>query len=228
MKILALEFSPCERGIAVFFDGTVRGFAIDRTPQGSRSFELIQRALDQAGIFKTDINCIAVGLGPGSYAGIRIAIAIAQGWELARGVKLLGIPSAESIARLINTPDGIALLRRSTPFHGIVNIVFDAQRNQAYAIRYEIGVAEPQALGQFEILTRDDEIHRRDAGEIFVKADMGPWGLGKEIVMLSDARVIAGIAAQRTNFVSSDQLEPIYLRKAEFIKAPPPKFSAAR
>jgi tRNA threonylcarbamoyladenosine biosynthesis protein TsaB len=225
MKILALEFSPHERSSAVFFDGEVRGFSIEGSPQGARAFELIQQALAQARISAADVECIAVSLGPGSYAGTRIAIAIAQGWELARGVKLLGISSADSIAQQINTEEGIALAEHRIPFRGIANIVFDAQRDHAYAIRYQVGANGSQALGGFELLTSDEERQRRDAGETFVKADMGPWRPGKEIVHLSDARAIARIAAQRKDFVFGAQLEPVYLRKAEFIKALPPRFN---
>jgi tRNA threonylcarbamoyladenosine biosynthesis protein TsaB len=228
MKILVLEFSPHERGVAVFFDGEVRGFAIDRSPQGAHAFALIQRALEEARLSTADVECIAVGLGPGSYAGTRIAIAIAQGWQLARDVKLLGVSSADSIARRINPIEGIALEGRDVPFSGIANIVFDAQRDHVYAIQYHVGADEPQALGGFERLTADEEARRGDAGEIFIKADMGAWRLGKEMVLLSDACIIARIAAQRSDFVPGNQLEPIYLRKAEFAKAPPPKFSAMR
>jgi tRNA threonylcarbamoyladenosine biosynthesis protein TsaB len=226
MKILALEFSPHERSVAVFFDAGVRGFAIDHSLQGSRAFEFIRRALDEAGISAQDVDCIAVGLGPGSYAGTRIAIAIAQGWQRAHAVKLQGIPSADSIAARINTAEGIALAGRSVPFFGIANIVFDAQRDHVYAIQYQVGADEPQAIGGLKLLTADEEMRRRDAGEIFIKADTGPWRLGKEMVLLSDARVIARIAAQRNDSIPGNQLEPVYVRKAEFVKAPPPKFGA--
>jgi tRNA threonylcarbamoyl adenosine modification protein YeaZ len=224
MRILALEFSPYERSLAVLVDGEVRGFSIDRTPQGTRTFEYIQRALEQANISAPDVECIAVGLGPGSYAGTRIAIAVAQGWQLARGIKLLGISSADAIARKINTTEGIALVGRSIPFHGLANIVFDAQRDQAYAIRYRVGMQVPIAVGDFDLLTHDEEMRRREAGEIFVKADMGPWKVGEEVVILSDARVIGHLAEQRTEFLPGCKLEPVYLRKAEFVKASQSEF----
>ena len=44
------------------------------------------------------IEAIAVGLGPGSYTGIRAAIALAQGWQLAREVKTLGVSSVAAMA----------------------------------------------------------------------------------------------------------------------------------
>ena len=59
---------------------------------------MIEKVLAAAKIEREEIEVLAVGLGPGSYTGIRVAISIAQGWQLARGVKLLGIGSAECLA----------------------------------------------------------------------------------------------------------------------------------
>ena len=226
MKILALEFSSPERGVAVLEDQEVRGFAIDRTERGARCFAVITRALEEARFSAADIECIAVGLGPGSFGGIRTAIAIAQGWQIARGVKLLGVNSADAIARRINSPDGLRLRGENAPFAGVANIVCDAQRGEMFAARYELGAGVPQALGGFELLSPGEEEQRRADGELFFKADQGPWRLDHELVLLADARVVGQMAAGRSDFVPGDQLEPRYLRRAEFVKAPAPKFSA--
>ena len=226
MKILALEFSSPERGVAVLEDQVVKGFALDRTERGARCFEVITRALKEARFSAEDIECIAVGLGPGSFGGIRTAIAIAQGWQIARGVKLLGLNSADAIARRINSPDDLRLRGPSAPVASLVNIVCDAQRGEVFAARYELGAAGPQALGGFEWLSLEEEEQRRANGELFFKADQGPWRLGHEPVLLADARVVGQMAAGRSDFVPGDQLEPRYLRRAEFVKAPAPKFSA--
>ena len=71
---------------------------------------------------------IAVGLGPGSYTGIRAAIAMAQGWQLARGVKLLGVSSAEALAAQAQAEN----------IFGRVNLVIDAQRGEFYLATWEI------------------------------------------------------------------------------------------
>src|SRR5258708_1278026 len=98
MKILALEFSSPIRSVAVCAGGRWRGQAGEPGGGGKHPFALIDSALERAGVSRDEIECVAVGLGPGSYAGIRIAIAIAQGWQLANGVRLLGISSAEVVA----------------------------------------------------------------------------------------------------------------------------------
>src|SRR3954462_262666 len=118
MKILALEFSSSIRSVAVAVEGKVRGQAAEQGARQTRPFVLIDSALQGAGVSRNEIECVAVGLGPGRYAGIRIAIAIAQGWQIANGVKLLGISSADAVAahagRLGSTD---------------VRVALDAQRN---------------------------------------------------------------------------------------------------
>ena len=76
-------------------DGAVLGEARENTGKHTRAFALIEQALSAAHLEREQIECVAVGLGPGSYMGTRIAIAIAQGWQLARGVKTAGINSGE-------------------------------------------------------------------------------------------------------------------------------------
>ena len=188
---------------------------MEQTSQGFRPFESLDKMLKEAGLEPASIECIALGLGPGSYAGTRTAISIAQGWQLARGVKVLGIGSANAIAQAA----------QRTPMAGTLNIVFDAQRNESYAVRYEINAEQVQRLGSFEVLTPNEEAIRRAAGESFLKGDTGPWGRDEFPVTFSDARVIGELAAQRNDFMTGSVIEPIYLRKAEFVKATAPRFT---
>jgi tRNA threonylcarbamoyladenosine biosynthesis protein TsaB len=82
-----------------------------------------------AKISREEIEVIAVGLGPGSYTGIRAAIAVAQGWQLARGVKLLGVSSADRMSG--GAGAGGENFRA-------VNVVIDAQRGEFYLATWEI------------------------------------------------------------------------------------------
>ncbi len=136
MKILAVEFSSEDRSVAVLDDrnGTV---VVSRVCErgGRRALELVEAALSKAGCAREEIGCLAVGVGPGSYAGIRGAIALAQGWQLGRGIKLLAIGSAECLAAQA----------REDKLFGPVHVVIDAQRNEFYLATYEItsGAAIP-------------------------------------------------------------------------------------
>ena len=77
MKILAVEFSSERRSVAVLAEGRVLGCAAETGGRTARAFSLIESALREARLEREDIECVAVGLGPGSYAGIRAAIALA-------------------------------------------------------------------------------------------------------------------------------------------------------
>jgi tRNA threonylcarbamoyladenosine biosynthesis protein TsaB len=47
-----------------------------------------------------DLDAIAVALGPGSYTGLRIGLALGKGLALSRGLKLIGVPTFDVIAHL--------------------------------------------------------------------------------------------------------------------------------
>jgi tRNA threonylcarbamoyladenosine biosynthesis protein TsaB len=91
MKILALENSSARGSVAWLEDDhepIVSDFPNDRKHSGS-FFNSLQRFSDRF----HDLNAIVVGLGPGSYAGVRIAIGAAIGLQFSSGVRLLGLPS---------------------------------------------------------------------------------------------------------------------------------------
>jgi tRNA threonylcarbamoyl adenosine modification protein YeaZ len=96
MVTLVLETStPCG-GVALFRDTEIvfsESFTADRS-HSSGLFAVIERALAGAG----KPERIVVGLGPGSYAGVRIAIAAAIGISVATGAEMVGVPSITGLA----------------------------------------------------------------------------------------------------------------------------------
>jgi len=91
MKTLALEMSTAQGSIAWREDGEALfdcQFAADRKHSGA-FFENVQLCLERFG----HPEQIVIGLGPGSYAGVRIAIATALGLRPATRAKLVGVPS---------------------------------------------------------------------------------------------------------------------------------------
>ncbi|HWF19882.1 MAG TPA: tRNA (adenosine(37)-N6)-threonylcarbamoyltransferase complex dimerization subunit type 1 TsaB [Verrucomicrobiae bacterium] len=212
MKILAVEFSSEERSVAVATDGNIRGSAMEKATRATHAFALIEQALTQARIEREQIECLAIGLGPGSYTGIRSAIALAQGWQLALPVKLLGISTVECLAAQA----------QSQGWFGKVNIVIDAQRDELYFARYEISSHGYREIASLRLATPDEVRLQCKSDEIIAGPDANRW-FEKGRIIFPDAATLARLAASRTDFMPGEKLEPIYLRETNFVKAPPPR-----
>ena len=210
MKILAVEFSSGQRSVAVCVDGQVRGRAEETGGRTARALTLIERALAEAKMDREEIECITVGLGPGSYAGIRSAISLAQGWQVARNVRLLGISTVECLAAQA----------QAAKLAGIVNIAIDAHRNEFYFASYEVAPSEARVVEPIRLVTLAEATARCAKGTTLVWPDLLPR-FPRSRVLLPDAAALGLLAATRIDFVSGDKLEPVYLRETNFVKAPP-------
>jgi tRNA threonylcarbamoyl adenosine modification protein YeaZ len=217
MKILAIEFSSPQRSVAVVDAGGqvgtfCPGEAIETGAQATNALGLVAEALREGQLDRAQIGCLAVGLGPGSYTGIRLAIALAQGWQLARPVRLLGISSAECLAAQAQA-DGIS---------GRVEIIIDAQRNEFYLASYELGPAARRVIEPLRLVTLAEAQERQKAGGVLLGPEAHKWFPGSR-VLFPRAATLGQLALDRSDFVDGEYLEPIYLRETRFVKAPPPR-----
>ena len=215
MKILALEFSSPQRSVAVVqyrpdASPLCLGEAIETGARSTNALGLVEDALRQAQIDRAQIDCLAVGLGPGSYNGMRLAIALAQGWQLARPVKLLGISSAECLAAQAQA-EGI---------FGRVEVVIDAQRNEFYLAAYDLSPQTRREIEPLHLATVADAQARLQAGGLLIGPEVTKWFPGSRI-LFPRAATLGQIARDRTDFIAGESLQPIYLRETRFVKAPP-------
>lgn len=205
MTILALEFSSDRRGVAVIRDGTVLSSVVHEGTRETPIFRLISRAIDEAGVRRGDIGRLAVGLGPGSYTGIRLAISVAQGWQLANEVETVGIGSLEVMASVAGKVAG----------GGALLLAVDSQRNE-FAVAEALGgrlIGPLRLVGLEEIrsrITGDGAVAGPD--ESLISAGARP--------LFPDAAILGQLAADRPP-IPSETLSPVYLRDASFAKAPP-------
>jgi tRNA threonylcarbamoyladenosine biosynthesis protein TsaB len=58
----------------------------------------VGQMMAQAGVTPRELVAVAVALGPGSFTGLRVALAAAKGLALANGLKLLGVPTLDAVA----------------------------------------------------------------------------------------------------------------------------------
>ena len=216
MKILAIEFSSPQRSVGlVEANANIRSrlVATEVIETGTRStqaFKMIEETLAQARVEREQVDCLAIGIGPGSYTGIRIAIAIAQGWQLARDVKLLGIGSAECIAAQAAS-DGL---------RGRVAVVIDAQRGEFYLSVFDVGSDTRNEIEPLRLVSSNKVEECQRAGDLIIGPEATKWFPEGRIVF-PRAATLGQLASSRTDFVAGERLEPIYLRETAFVKAPP-------
>ena len=86
----------------------------------------IDALLAENGIARGDIACVCVGRGPGSFTGVRIAMATAKGIASALEVGLVGVSSLDAVAWGV----------WESGARGEVAVVADAMRKEVYPVRY--------------------------------------------------------------------------------------------
>jgi tRNA threonylcarbamoyladenosine biosynthesis protein TsaB len=194
---LAIETSTPHGSVAVHAGAALlfsEGFVSERG-HSSLLFPLLQAALARV----PRIEQIAVGLGPGSYAGVRIAIATAMGLELTLGVPLVGLPS---VAALAGESRYVA--------------IGDARRETWYWTKVARGICVEGPL-----LLDDAEFHERLASTDWpILATESLPGVRAQVAV-PGAETIAGFAAQGRGITATGALEPIYLREPHITKPKP-------
>jgi tRNA threonylcarbamoyl adenosine modification protein YeaZ len=192
MTTLALETSTPRGGVALFRDGELvfsESFTADRS-HSSELFGVIERAL--AGQPKPER--IVVGLGPGSYAGVRIAIAAAIGISVATGAETVGVPSIAGL------DDGEYLA------------VGDARRGGYWVAR----VREGEIVAGPEILTREGiEERLAGGGTVYSSEEVGFAGA---VPRFPDVEKIGRFGLSGRGVCARGALEPMYLREPHITK----------
>ena len=134
MIVLGLDAAGGGAGAAVLDADGVRGsvHAGPGTRPAAALVPLVDAALRAAGLARGDLEAVAVGVGPGSYAGVRAAVATAKALAWACGLPLLGVGSLQALAFAAG------------PWPGPVWATWDARRGRVYAAAYGWGGEGPE------------------------------------------------------------------------------------
>jgi tRNA threonylcarbamoyladenosine biosynthesis protein TsaB len=191
MKILALDLSTARGGLA-WWDGEIneiRDWPNDRK-NSADFFENVDNFTRRFG----PPQRIVVGLGPGSYAGMRIAISTAIGLQIASGAKLLGYPS---ICAFEDT--------------GEYGVIGDARRKSFFFARVRDNnlVEGPALFGTSELQKQIDKFDSRFS--IFCSEPLPQFP--RAIIRYPSTRVLGRLARESRRGFSLAPLEPIYLRE---------------
>jgi tRNA threonylcarbamoyladenosine biosynthesis protein TsaB len=152
MITLAIDTST-PRGAAALLrdDKPLAEEAFDRSQAGESLFDASARLLAKHQLGMPDIGLLAVGLGPGSFTGIRAGIAAAKGLALPRKLPIKGASSFDALALT-----ALAKMPRDCPQ---LCVLGDARRNEIYYALYD---REGRRVKDCRIATLEavaDEIH---------------------------------------------------------------------
>lgn len=176
----------------------------------------VERCVDAAGGWE-GIDRVAVGVGPGSYTGLRIGIATARALAQAREIEVCGVSTLSALAL------GIAALPGSDGRSPLP--VLDARRGQAFVSAHGPG-GEPRsapmvlAPEQLAELARESDPSPLAAGDGALRFRAQLEAAGATVVPEGDgahrvaARYICALSDQ-AGAVPAEAIEPLYLREPD-------------
>jgi len=147
--LLAVDSSTRMVGLALY-DGVQ---VLSETSWSSMDYHTVElapavaEALDKASIHYEALGALAVALGPGSFTGLRIGMALAKGLALARHLPIVGIPTLDILAasQPIRQMQLAAVLRAG---RGRLAVGWYAAQNNAWKTVKEVEVCTPEELAQ--------------------------------------------------------------------------------
>ena len=110
--LLALDFSTSFRTVALMEIGTRKLLACSSkstasVPTSTAEVEgihfIINELLKNAGLTRENVQVLSLGIGPGSYTGVRSTIALAQGWSLSANIKLAAVSTLDALYNAADT-----------------------------------------------------------------------------------------------------------------------------
>jgi len=190
------------------------GLSPDGSPgHTTRLLGEVERAVGAAGGWAR-IDGIAVGLGPGSFTGLRVGIASARALGASRGLAVAGACTLDALALGLAEAGGAERGRFA---------VLDARRGEAFAARYSASgerlwgpwVGTPGELGE-RISELPEPVLAAGSGAIRFRDELEDRGAevpeDGDAVHRVSARYVCRLAAAGVAPIGDGPLAPIYLR----------------
>jgi tRNA threonylcarbamoyladenosine biosynthesis protein TsaB len=194
---LAFDTATSVATAALVLDGEVLG---ERVSRAVRVLEDADELLRESGHEQSDLNALAVGIGPGSFTGLRLGLAAARGLAFALELPVAGVSTLRALAA--GSPGALP--------------VIDAGRREVFTLGAEGPLcSSPQAL-ELEpgtVCVGDGALRYRAVLESR-GAEIPPDGDERH---LPRARFHAALASE---FGPAEQIEPLYLRLPDAEKTP--------
>jgi len=124
MKILGLDTSTKILSLGVYDNGSVYEYDVEYARKhSSQAIVSVQKVIQALGWELSDLDYLACGLGPGSFTGVRIGVALVKGLAFALNKPIVGV----------STLDILAL---NADKDGVIAPIIDAKRSLVYCSIY--------------------------------------------------------------------------------------------
>ncbi|MER2520861.1 MAG: tRNA (adenosine(37)-N6)-threonylcarbamoyltransferase complex dimerization subunit type 1 TsaB [Bdellovibrionales bacterium] len=209
MIVLGLDSAGQGCGVCVWRDGIIVSVRYEPMARGQdrRLIPMAMEAISAAGITFAQINRIAVTRGPGSFTGLRVGLAAAQGFGLAHHIPVLGFDRFDLLAKQAS--------QTTHDLHAGLLIALASQRQELFC-RFD---PSPSARGAPTLKTRD-EIHA------VIENHPGLWVTGdanipgQNIPLECEAATCAALAAEADPNDPALTPTPLYLRRPDVSLSP--------
>jgi len=216
MNLLAIDTSSPACSVAACRDDDVTGEHIEGAREHTRILvPMIHGVLDAAGLALQDLEAIVLGIGPGSFIGLRIGASVAQGLAHGSGLRIVPVSSLLAVAAAaFEEQDG-----------DLVVVTQDAHMDQVYWGSYRRGDGgQPIGIDEERIVAAD---FQQDPPGTFIAAG-GGWDrypslaaansgaiMARASATCPDARWLLAAGARamlRGEALDPSELSPAYLR----------------
>ena len=172
-----------------------------------------------------EVDLLAVGLGPGTFTGVRIGIATARGLAVSLGLPARGICTLDALARGIQEApsSSVPFGRIAAKRNSLALAVLDGWRGEVFAALYGYGgerLWEPAVYRPEELAERVAELEEAPqvagSGAVRFRQELSRDGVriadDSDPVHRVAARHLCALAAATAGEADRDGLAPIYLR----------------
>jgi tRNA threonylcarbamoyladenosine biosynthesis protein TsaB len=218
--VLVVGFDAATPAVSVaLHDGervVAESFALDARRHSELLTPMIAKVMADAGASRADLTGVAVGVGPGPYTGLRVAVMTARVLGAVLGVPVHGVCSLDVIAT------AVIATAASSPREFLV--ATDARRREVYWARYDAAGrrTEGPLVGRASSIPGAADLAVAGTG-----GQLYPEAFGEVIgPAYPDARVLCGIVAGSLAGRPGPPLlapEPLYLRRPDAREPGPPK-----
>ena len=180
MKLLSIEAAVSPPSVALSIDGKIsERLCNEPRAQAEHLLILVEQLLNEHKIMLTGLDGIAVGRGPGSFTGLRVAAATAQGLAYSSGLNIASVSTLAALAHEVF--DKLLTVKRSNESgtaatdidgnEGPLLVCLDARKAQVYCALYEVGeLGHPRQLSP-EMVIDPAEVVAQFKGR-------AKWGVG--------------------------------------------------